>query len=178
VFADLSDAQNSALKSHHDLLLRWNRVVNLTSESSIDRHYGESLFVGEHLPAGLMHIVDIGSGAGFPGFPIAVLRPDCLVTLVEAHQRKAVFLMEASRIIPNIRVVARRAEELDESFDWAVSRAVSYRDLAKCLKKLARKAALLTGAEDPPAELGFVWDAPIPLPGTRQRFLRIGTAAP
>jgi len=165
------------LEAHYQLLKKWNRVLNLTSvdryEDAVERHYGESLFLAGHLPAGHLLIADIGSGAGFPGIPVAVVRPDCHVTLIESHQRKAVFLREATRNLSNVRVLARRAEEVDEKFDWAISRAVSYADLGKSLKSLARSAALLTGAEPPPASLGFEWDEPIPLPGGRNRFLRV-----
>ena len=109
------------LEAHHRLLEKWNRTLNLTRISDVERNYGESLFLGRHLPAGRLRICDIGSGAGFPGFPVAVLRPDCEVTLIEAHQRKAVFLKEAARCMPNIRVVGKRAEDVDDKFDWAVS---------------------------------------------------------
>ena len=161
------------LEEHYRLLQIWNRKLNLTSEDSLERHYGESIFLAEHLPAGSLRIADIGSGAGFPGFPIAVVRPECSVALIEAHQRKAVFLKEASRHQSNIRVLAKRAEEIDERFDWAVSRAVSHQDLGKNLRRLASHAALLTGAEPPPRELGFEWADPIVLPGSRQRFLLV-----
>ena len=161
------------LQEHYRLLQVWNRKLNLTSEESLERHYGESIFLAEHLPAGPLRIADIGSGAGFPGFPVAIVRPDCEVTLIESHQRRAVFLKEASRRRPNIRVLAKRAEEVSERFDWVISRAVSYHDLAKSLKRLAPHAALLTGAELPPRELGFDWEAPIPLPGSQQRFLLV-----
>jgi len=117
---------------------------------------------------------DIGSGAGFPGFPVAVLRPECSVTLIESHQRKAVFLREASRNLLNVRVLARRAEDVNERFDWAISRAVSYEDLASFLKNLAPNADLLTGGEEPPGGIGFVWQPQIPMPWGAQRFLRIG----
>jgi 16S rRNA (guanine(527)-N(7))-methyltransferase RsmG len=161
------------LEEHYRLLRIWNQKLNLTSEDSLERHYGESIFLAEHLPPGSLRIVDIGSGAGFPGFPVAVVRPDCEVTLVESHQRKAVFLKEASRRHRNIRVLAKRAEEIGERFDWAISRAVSYQDLGKNLKRLAAHAALLTGVEPPPAELGFDWETPVALPASRQRFLRV-----
>src|SRR5206468_1621010 len=97
-------------------LLRWNRKLNLisvhTEDQMIERHYYESLFLGQHLPTGSLRIADIGSGAGFPGFVVAVQRPDCTVNLIESHQRKAVFLREAARDVPNIRVSAKRAEEV------------------------------------------------------------------
>jgi 16S rRNA (guanine527-N7)-methyltransferase len=182
VFADfpLTDPQVAALEAHLELMLRWNRKLNLTAirnrEEAIERHYYESLFLGAHLPLGALRIADLGSGAGFPGFPVAVLRPDCTVTLIEAHQRKAVFLREASRKLPNIRVLAKRAENVRERFDRVISRAVSYEDLIPLLKNLATAADLLTGAEEPTAELGFSWEPPIQLPGTEKRFLRIGHA--
>jgi 16S rRNA (guanine(527)-N(7))-methyltransferase RsmG len=182
VFADfpLSAEQESALEAHLEMLLRWNQKLNLTSirnrEEAIQRHYCESLFLGMHLPAGAWKIADVGSGAGFPGFPVAVLRPDCQVTLIESHQRKAVFLRESSRKQPNIRVLAKRAEEVTERFDRVISRAVSYEDLASFLQNLAPAADLLTGGEEPPARIGFVWQAVVPLPWGTQRFLRTGVA--
>lgn len=174
----LPAGQLDALEAHYQLLLRWNRVLNLTSirdvREAVERHYCESLFLAERLPPGALRIADLGSGAGFPGFPIAVYRPDCTVTLVESHQRKAVFLREASRKVANLRVVAQRAEEVREAFDFAVSRAVSYGDLVPSLGTLALHAALLTGAEEPPDRLGFAWDEAVRLPSGGQRFLRIG----
>jgi 16S rRNA (guanine527-N7)-methyltransferase len=180
VFADfaLTAEQEAALEAHLELLLRWNKSLNLTAirsrEEAIERHYCESLFLGSRLPAGPLRIADVGSGAGFPGFPVAVLRPDCAVTLIESHQRKAVFLKEAARKTPNVRVLAKRAEDIAEAFDWVISRAVSYEDLAPFLKKLAPNADLLTGAEGPPASLGLVWDPPVALPWGKQRFLWAG----
>jgi 16S rRNA (guanine(527)-N(7))-methyltransferase RsmG len=180
VFADfaLTPEQETALEGHLELLMRWNRTVNLTAirnrEEAIERHYCEALFLGMRLPAGVLRIADVGSGAGFPGFPVAVLRPECSVTLIESHQRKAVFLREASRKIPNVRVVAKRAEEVQESFDWVISRAVSFDDLAVFLKNLAPNAGLLSGEEFPPDKLGFAWDAPVALPWGNQRFLWTG----
>ena len=161
------------LEAHFRLLEKWNRKLNLTRITEVERNYGESLFLGRHLPSGRLRICDIGSGAGFPGFPVAILRPDCEVTLIEAHQRKAVFLKEASRGVANIRVFAQRAEDVDETFDWAVSRAVSEVDLSAALPRLASKVALLTGAEEPQIR-GIAWDSAIALPGSRNRYLRIG----
>ena len=180
VFADftLTGEQEAALEAHLELLMRWNQKLNLTSirnrEEAIERHYCESLFLGARLAAGALRIADVGSGAGFPGFPVAVLRPDCSVTLIESHQRKAVFLREASRALPNVRVLAKRAEDVDDRFDWVISRAVSYSDLASFLKRLAPNADLLTGGEGPPEGLGFKWEAPVALPWGNQRFLWTG----
>ncbi len=170
--------QIAKLEEHYDLMCKWNRVVNLTSiykvEEVVERHYWESLFLARFLPAGPVRLVDVGSGPGFPGFPVAVVRPDCIVTLVESHQRKAAFLREAARGIPNIRVLSIRAETLIEEFDLAVSRAVSYDELAKCLYSLAPSADLLSGAEEPPPQMAFTWEDPIRLPWGERRFLRRG----
>jgi 16S rRNA (guanine527-N7)-methyltransferase len=175
---ELSAGQVEALEAHYQLLLRWNPILNLTSikgmEEAVERHYCESLFLGTHLPQGRLRIADIGSGAGFPGFPVAVLRPDCSVTLIESHQRKAVFLREASRNLPNVCVLARRAEDVKEQFDWVISRAVSYADLASFLKNLAPNVDLLTGGEAPPDGIGFVWQPAMLVPWGGQRFLRTG----
>ena len=162
-----------ALEAHRRLLEKWNRVLNLTRISDVERNYGESLFLGRHLPAGRLRICDVGSGAGFPGFPVAVLRPDCEVTLIESHQRKAVFLKEAARGLANVRVLACRAEDVEEGFDWAISRAVSAADLGGLLGRLASNVALLTGAEEASIP-GFAWETAIPLPDSRNRYLRLG----
>ncbi len=176
----LTGEQEAALEAHLDLLMRWNRTLNLTAirnrEEAIERHYCESLFLGAKLPAGRLRIADVGSGAGFPGFPVAVLRPECSVTLIESHQRKAVFLREASRKVPNVKVAAKRAEDVTEAFDWVISRAVSYGDLGSFLKRLAPNVDLLGGAERPAEVMGFVWDPPVALPWGRQRFLWTGRA--
>ena len=178
--AALSDQQVSQLEAHYQLLVKWNRSLNLTTvtdlEEAVERHYCESLFLAAHLPAGALRIADIGSGAGFPGFPVAVFRPDCSVTLVESHQRKAVFLKEASRGLPNVRVVAKRADALgDSTFDHVISRAVSYADLGKSIKNLGKAADLLTGVEGPPEEWVWVWIA-IQMPWGKERYLRLGHA--
>ena len=173
--AALSPAQTAALAAHYELLCKWNKVLNLTRieklEEAVERHYCESLFLAARLDPGT--IADIGSGAGFPGFVVAVARPDCSVTLIESHQRKAVFLREASRAVSNLRVLARRAEEVAETFDCVISRAVSYSDLGKSITRLAPRAVLLTGAEAPPPEWPFSWEV-VPLPSGDQQFLRIG----
>jgi 16S rRNA (guanine527-N7)-methyltransferase len=176
----LTPGQIRGLEAHYRLLLRWNRVINLSTVTSIEvaveRHYCESIFLGVHLPSTPLRIGDIGSGAGFPGIPVAILRPDCSLTLVESHARKAVFLREATRDLANVSVSAVRGEFVREVFDCAISRAVSYEDLVPILKRVGRRADLLTGAESPPDALGFEWEQPIPLPWGRARFLRVGVS--
>jgi 16S rRNA (guanine(527)-N(7))-methyltransferase RsmG len=177
--ASLTTQQLHALEGHYQLLVHWNKVLNLTSIKDlaevVERHYCESIFLAVHLPAGALRVADLGSGAGFPGMPLAILRPDCSVTLVEAHHRKAVFLREASRELPNVRVLPSRFEEVAEPpFDRVVSRAVSYKHLLAGLKALGHAADLLTGEEVPPDDFGFIWEAPIRLPWGKNRFLRSG----
>lgn len=177
----LTDAEVGALQAHYELLLKWNQTLNLTRvdnlEEAVERHYAEGLFLASRLPKEApLRIGDIGSGAGFPGFPVAVALPGCSITLIESHQRKAVFLREASRKLPNVQVLAQRAEEVKERFDIAISRAVSYEDLRKPLKKLANRALLLTGVEEPPDRLGFEWSPGVVLPWGNQRFLRVGVS--
>jgi 16S rRNA (guanine(527)-N(7))-methyltransferase RsmG len=124
--------------------------MNLTRiealEEAVGLHYCESLFLGKALPAGSLRIADIGSGAGFPGFPIAVLRPECTVDLVESHQRKAVFLREACGELGNVRVIAERAETIRGGYDWMVSRAVRPSEVLAL--RLAPQAAVLMSAAD------------------------------
>jgi 16S rRNA (guanine(527)-N(7))-methyltransferase RsmG len=146
-FCELSPAQLDQLQQHYELMLHWNKKINLTRienvEEAVDRHYAESLFVGANLPSRPISVADIGSGAGFPGIPIAILRPEVKVTLIESHQRKAVFLKEATRSLSNVSVISRRAELVSGTYDWIVSRAVSWNDLEPVAFKLAPKLALL-----------------------------------
>jgi len=144
----LSDLQLSHLAKHYSLMMRWNRRLNLTRiesvEDAVKLHYCESLFLGTLLPAGPLQVGDVGSGAGFPGIPIAILRPDCQLFLIESHQRKAVFLREAVRDLANVKVVSSRVEELSMSMDWVVSRSVV--PIQVLSLTLAPNAALLTSA--------------------------------
>jgi 16S rRNA (guanine527-N7)-methyltransferase len=127
-YGALTGNQLNLLEQHYQLLLRWNQKMNLTRITSVidavRYHYCESLYLARSLPEAALRIVDIGSGAGFPGIPVAIYRPDCVVHLVESHQRKAVFLSEATRNLPNARVLAVRSEDLTETYDWMISRAV------------------------------------------------------
>ena len=156
-YGSLSPAQLEQLESHYQLLLRWNAKLNLTRMDSLleatQLHYCESMFLGQRLPPGPLRIVDIGSGAGFPGIPIAILRPECDITLVESHKRKSVFLNEAVRNLVNAKVVTDRAENLKDEFDWLVSRAVSPSDVSKL--NLANNLAMLVGASDAKAFHNF-----------------------
>jgi 16S rRNA (guanine527-N7)-methyltransferase len=146
----LSAQQLNQLEGHYTSLLRWNARLNLTRirdlQESVRLHYCESLYLARFLPPGSHSIVDVGSGAGFPGLPVAVFRPECQVVLVESHQRKAVFLREASRGLANVCVLAQRAEDVSTPFDWLISRAVAPQDVLSL--NLARNVALLVGEDD------------------------------
>ena len=153
-YATLSAEQLELLEGHFELLLRWNRTLNLTriddTEQAVRFHYCESLFLGQRLPPGPLRVVDVGSGGGFPGIPMAVLRTDLELTLVESNRRKAVFLREASARLPNVRVLACRAEECVERFDWMVARAVSASEVLRT--RLAPNWALLVASKDAPED--------------------------
>ena len=174
----LSESQIEGLTSHYELLTRWNKVLSLTSvrtlEEAVERHYCESIFAACHLPKGPVSVADVGSGAGFPGIPIAIVRHDCSVALIESHQRKAAFLKEVSRGLGNVRVLAKRAEDVLETFDWVVSRAVRYSDIAGVLMRLGRSAELLTGEVQASELPGFEWRQTIRLPWGERRYLWIG----
>jgi 16S rRNA (guanine527-N7)-methyltransferase len=149
-YGALSESQLDQLANHYSALTRWNERLNLTRirelSESVRFHYGESLFLARFLPPGPHTIVDIGSGGGFPGIPVAIFRPECEITLVESHQRKAVFLREAVRDLKNVKVVAKRAEEVQEHFDWVISRAVSPADVLRL--NISDHVGLLVGEED------------------------------
>lgn len=175
----VGEAEAAALEAHYALLCRWNKVVNLTAigtlEEAVSRHYCEALFLAQRLPVDVASVADVGSGAGFPGFPLAVVRAGCTVTLIEADQRKAVFLREATRGMRNVRVVAMRAEAVEEHFEWVISRAVSYAELGRGGWKLGTRLALLTGSDAPPEEWAVRWET-TSIPGSRQRVLRISSS--
>jgi 16S rRNA (guanine(527)-N(7))-methyltransferase RsmG len=149
-YGQLTEGQVSVLEKHYELLTRWNQRMNLTRieklEDVVRLHYCESLFLGTLLPSGSLRIADVGSGAGFPGFPIAILRPECRVDLIESNRRKAVFLREACAGVPNIQVSAKRAEDVAERYDWVVSRAVVPRDVIA--SGLAQDNGLLMASVD------------------------------
>jgi 16S rRNA (guanine527-N7)-methyltransferase len=150
-YRHLSPAELAVLERHYLLLERWNRTLNLTRITdlveTVKLNYCESLFLGMKLPPGPLRVADVGSGAGFPGIPIAIVRSDISVTLIESHQRKAVFLRESSAGIPNLRVLPIRAENCSERFDWVVSRAVSEKVLLSL--NLAPNMALLQDSRIP-----------------------------
>jgi 16S rRNA (guanine527-N7)-methyltransferase len=147
----LIDEQISALDRHYQLLVKWNRVLNLTSirntEEAVIRHYCECLFFASLLPDS-GRVLDLGSGAGFPGVTVSVLHPKMRVTLLESHQRKAVFLKEATRDLKNVDVVPKRAEDTSGTWDLVVSRAVDPQEVLRQAPRLASRIGMLVGGAD------------------------------
>jgi 16S rRNA (guanine527-N7)-methyltransferase len=134
---DVGPAAQAKLLAYIALLGKWNRTHNLTAirtaEQMVIHHVLDSLAVLPHvLPATSPRIVDVGSGGGLPGIPIAVARPGWRVTLLDSNQKKAAFLRQAAAelALDNVDVVCRRADDYDPEprFDVAISRA--YSDLA------------------------------------------------
>ncbi len=161
------------LSVYLDLLLRWNSRTNLTAirdpEEIVRRHFGESLFAGRHLGR-CATLLDFGSGAGFPGLPIAILRPDIAVTLAESQNKKASFLREVARTLGlMVEICAARVETMpeDRRFDCVTLRAVDKMDSAvQAASERAREQMLVLASGRPALPICFRYDAPIPLPNS------------
>jgi 16S rRNA (guanine527-N7)-methyltransferase len=126
----LTGRQASQLAKHYSMLREWNRRINLTRiiepGDAARLHYADSLFGGRFIESART-LLDIGSGAGFPAVPLAVLRPDAHVTALEANQKKALFLNEAKDALglTNFKVAPVRLESFDlTKFDLLMSRAL------------------------------------------------------
>jgi 16S rRNA (guanine527-N7)-methyltransferase len=189
---DLHSHQISQVLAYLDLLLRWNQKINLTGirdpEECLTRHFGETLFLAKQAE---LHgsLLDIGSGAGFPGLALKIAFPALPVTLLEPVAKKRAFLKEAARVCGFDKVEARR-ERLEEfvrsmpqpSFDSATSRAVGNLErlvplAARCLKPgggiflwlTSEQAAGLRGIE-----CGLTWKEPLPIPLSRSGVILPG----
>lgn len=178
----LDEGQIRALEEHFGLLVKWNRRMNLTglvdSGEIMRRHYAESLWLGRLLPPGPLSLADVGSGAGFPGYPIAVLRRDCQVALIESNSRKAVFLRQACRAAGNVRVLEGRAEDRQERFDWLLARGVAWRDLSGLMPRLARSVAVLVGDRsvgELESDFRMAWGEPVRVPWLERGVAMLGT---
>lgn len=148
----LSTAQVEQCWRHFDLMRRWNRKMNLTAildpVEAARRHYAESMWLGSLLPPDLGRIADIGSGAGFPGFPLAVQFPERSITAVEVDQRKAAFLRESSDFVSNLRVRCELAEHLAGEYDAFVNRAVSMVFLERLFPTICPVLGVLVSSQD------------------------------
>jgi 16S rRNA (guanine527-N7)-methyltransferase len=122
------------LSAYLDLLAKWNRVYNLTAiriRSLMESHHvNDALAVLPFLPASpTVRLLDVGSGGGVPGIPIAIARPDWRIAVLDTNRKKTTFLTQAAIELglTNVRVVASRIEDFrsDEAFDVVISRAFS-----------------------------------------------------
>src|ERR1017187_10846818 len=170
------------------LLIRWNSRVNLTAirgeEGILSRHFVESIACARRLPAGIGTLLDLRSGAGFPGIPIALCRPEIAVTLAESQGKKAAFLREAVRVLGlAAKVHSGRAEALTTNFDCVTLRAVDKMELAvQAATQLVRPggwlALMTTTAALPALQLSaggdLTWPQILPLHGSDDRLLALG----
>jgi 16S rRNA (guanine527-N7)-methyltransferase len=169
---ELTPAQVSAFQTYADELRAWNQRFNLTAITDLPgiqvKHFLDALSVLKVLrPAVTSHahlkVVDVGTGAGFPGLPLKIVCPHLHLTLVEATGKKAAFcehLVQTLRL-SGVTVVKARAEELGsdpahrEQYDWALARAVAEMPvLAEYLLPLVTLGghALAQKGKDAPAE--------------------------
>ena len=174
----LNDDQVTALLTYRDLLVKWNRAFNLTAVRDpgemIARHLLDSLAVLPHLEAG--PTLDVGTGAGLPGIPLAIARPDQAFTLLDGNGKKARFVRQARRELglDNVEVVHARVEQYRKAPSQIISRAfaalsdmlaVTGPVIAPETRVLAMKA---TAVERELAELPAGWTArvePLAVPG-------------
>jgi 16S rRNA (guanine527-N7)-methyltransferase len=171
------------------LLVKWNARINLTAvrtpEAMVRRHFVESIFAAQQIPKKTKTLLDYGSGAGFPGIPIAICRPEIGVTLAESQGKKAAFLLEAARTLglkaevwPG-RVEAMAAERV---FDAVTLRAVDKMPAAckAATERLAPGgwiAVFATRKSEASLEKieGIQWDVEaVRIPGSDQEILKTG----
>jgi 16S rRNA (guanine527-N7)-methyltransferase len=169
------------------LLMRWNARMNLTAvrdeEGILRRHFVESIACARLLPPGIANLLDFGSGAGFPGIPIALCRDEIAVTLAESQGKKAAFLREAARVLSlKVRVHDGRCETLGERFDCVTLRAVDRMgEAVRTATGLVAESgwlALLTTLSDERsvrgvADSSFAWEKNQALPGSSERILAL-----
>jgi 16S rRNA (guanine527-N7)-methyltransferase len=189
-FIELDETRLRAISTYIDLLLKWNARINLTAirepSEIVQRHFGESLFAAKYLldQHRTQTAIDLGSGAGFPGVPFAMLAPDVQVTLIESQQKKATFLKELVRVLElkNVRVFGDRAEGYRESAELVMLRAVEkfekVLDLAVRLTNSEGRIGLMIGSGQ--VELAWrlgteiSWGEPVQIPCSNSRALLVG----
>ena len=188
VSAPLSDAQLAQLSAYLDLLMKWNTKTNLTAvrdpEQMVTRHFGESLFAAEKLlQEPVATAIDLGSGAGFPGLPLAIYAPDVKVALIESQNKKATFLKEVVRAIglKNVTVNQGRGEDFRGSAQLVTMRAVekfteSIKLAASLVAPGGRLAMLISAGQVVVAEEKdrMQWELPVDVPGSEKRILLVG----
>jgi len=171
----LPDAVQRQLLAFRDLLLKWNKTYNLTAlrdpDQAISHHLLDSLAILPHVGSG--PLLDVGSGGGLPGIPLAIARPELAVAMVDTVQKKASFLQQASIELglKNVTVHHARVEEMQGQYAQISSRAFAKLDLFVSLTRhlpapdgrwLAMKG-VRPDAEIATLPAGIVVDAIIPL---------------
>ena len=138
------------------IALSWNARLSLTAirepSQIIRRHFAECVFAAQHLPGDIERLLDYGSGAGLPGIPFAICRPEIRVTLAEAHGKKASFLREVVRSGCTSRGLrrARRDHDARASFHAVSMRAVEKMEFAiPVALQLAERYLVLLTTDDP-----------------------------
>jgi 16S rRNA (guanine527-N7)-methyltransferase len=188
----LSSPQLEQIRAYLDLLLRWNQRMNLSAvrepSEILSRHFGESFFLANLVGAdSSADVIDVGSGAGFPGVPIKMFAPHLQVTLIEANNKKATFLKEVIRMLTltGINVFSRRAQQYMGKAGLVSMRAVEkFEQALPAAARLVRPSgqlALLIGAaqaEKGRAMLaGFQWKDPVRIPQSRERVALVGVSS-
>lgn len=179
--AELTDLQRRGIGTFLAELDSWRRRVNLTGRLSAEELVFLALesALGAPLLPRTGTVVDVGTGGGFPGVPLAILRPDLAVTWLEPREKRAAFLRHVARTVPvaNAVVQVGRAEDLpDSAFGFATSQAVGIESLTP-LRFLKPGGGLLlwtteaAAAEAPPP--GLRRESVRPIPGTRQRVIAL-----
>jgi len=186
----VSIEQIKCIQQFTELLLVWNDKVNLTAIRDpleiLYRHFCESMYGATVLPVEKCRLADVGSGAGFPGLALKIVRPDLELFLVESNVKKATFIAEVIRELglTDAKVLVSRFEELGEEvapLDFVCSRALGdfprFLGWAGSPQVLARNVLLWLGRrdlDDVRAVRGWEWEAPIPMPHSLQRVLLRG----
>jgi len=189
---ELSQQQLSSISIYIDVLLKWNAKINLTAirdpDEIVTRHFGESLFAARHIfPQASVKadVVDIGSGAGFPGLPIKLWAPNIKLTMIESNAKKSTFLREVIRLLAleNASVFTGRAEAFRGFGDVVTLRAVERFETvlpaAFNLLKPEGTISLLIGEDKTSAakmaRQSVQWRTAVPLPNSQKRILLLGT---
>ena len=185
------DDQVLQIQQYMKILLLWNEKMNLTAIRDpleiLYRHFCESMYASVAIPEEKGRLADVGSGGGFPGLPLKIVRPNLKVFLVESNIKKVSFLAEVIRELGlnGAQVLARRYDELGEEvapLDYVCSRALgefpAFLEWAGSEQVAAKQVILWIGARDL-AEIQKMstwnWREPIPVPHSLRRLLLIGT---
>ena len=184
------DDQALQIQQYIKILLAWNDKVNLTAIRDpleiLYRHFCESMFAGFSVPMERGRLADAGTGAGFPGLPLKIMRPGLQIFLIESNLKKATFLAEVIRELGlrDAQVLVRRYEELGEEIaplDYVCARALGeypkFLDWAHSDQLGASEVALWIGSNDLPEirkNLNWDWHEPIPVPNSLRRLILVG----